>query len=255
MDLIDRIVNGLRSWSRFTRALEGLLIDNIAATIPWLAPLVPASMVYTGMINTLMFPMWAGIVAAVVVEFLGMSAVVTTFQFWDYNDTRRKVDARAPVQFAVLTTVFYLAIVLTVNVVLDTSPAMQRLAKALLSCLSVVGAVILAMRSQHSRRLMAVEDEKQARKIERLELRKLTLEAQAEAARLPEPAGNLPLISNDWKHLPEEDKAMVRNLPTSEIVRRYGVSERTARNWRAYGNNGHNGARPDEDDDYPANVS
>jgi hypothetical protein len=56
MVMIDRTVEGLRGWQRFTRAVEALLIDNIAATSPWLAPLIPAYLAWDSMSKVLAFP-------------------------------------------------------------------------------------------------------------------------------------------------------------------------------------------------------
>ena len=43
----------------------------------------------------------------------------------------------------------------------------------------------------------------------------------------------------DWRSLPNEDKALIPTMSTADIVSRYGVSDRTARNWRSNAN--HNG--------------
>lgn len=224
-----KIKNFLKGWLEFTRLLEMTLVDNLAATVPWLAPIVPAYMVFSGMQATMDFPVWAAIVSAVAVELLGMSTVTTAFQMWDYNDSKRKTDPRAPLGIAVAATVFYLVIVITVNAILDQSAAVERIAKALLSTLGVVGAVILAIRSQHTRRLSEVAAEKAERKAQR--------------------SGNLPEVSEkvssaggkfrqDWRMLPEEDRQMIAGMTVSEIQHSYSISERGARNWKTYARNG-----------------
>ena len=48
---------------------------------------------------------------------------------------------------------FYFLVVITVNVLLDKAGGTARLAKALLSTLSIVGAMTVAIRSQHRRRV------------------------------------------------------------------------------------------------------
>lgn len=224
--MIDKIIQILHAWGRLTRAVESILIDNIAATSPWLAPLLPAFMAHQAMSTHLGFPAWVSICGAVVVEFLGLASITTTFQFWDYNDSRRKLDQAAPVRFAGMAAGFYLIVVITVNVMLDPSPWLHRIAKALLSSLSVIAAIILALRAQHSRRLDGIQQERQDRK----EARKLSRKIQ-------EPSGNFP-EGSDWRKLPEEDRRMIHDLSTAEIAARYQVSERTARNWRSR-KNGH----------------
>ena len=47
----------------------------------------------------------------------------------------------------------------------------------------------------------------------------------------------LPEKTTTWRTLPEEDRDLVRNMPTAEIVQQYRVSERTARNWKDYAKN------------------
>lgn len=55
-------------------------------------------------------------------------------------------------------------------------------------------------------------------------------------------SGKLPEIaaSNryDWRTLPEEDRQLVAGMVTSEIMRKYGIPDRTARNWRRAARNG-----------------
>ena len=224
MESNNRTINFLKEWGRLSRAVEGVLIDNVAATAPWLAPIIPAYMAWQAMVQSLLFPPLIAAAGALVVEFLGLSAVSTTFSFWDYNDARRKTDQRAPVAVALVTSLFYLTVILTVNVVLDTAPLVHRIAKGLLSSLSVVAAVVLALRAQHTRRLTSIEYEKQ----ERRELRN----DRKQAGNLPESSGKMPR-GNDWRNLPSEERATIPLLSTGQIASRYKVSERTARNWRA----------------------
>lgn len=226
---MNKIKNFLKGWLEFTRLLELTLVDNLAATVPWLAPIVPAYMVFSGMRSIMDFPVWAAVVSALAVELLGMSTVTTAFQMWDYNDSKRKTDPRAPFVIAVLTVLFYLGVVITVNAILDQSAVVERIAKALLSTLGVVGAVILAIRAQHTRRLAEVAAEKAERKALR-------------SGNLPEVSGK---ISNaggkfrqDWRMLPEEDRQMIAGMTVAEIQRGYNISERGARNWKAYAKNG-----------------
>lgn len=160
--------NFLDRWNALARQLETSLVDNIASTTPWLAPVIPAYLAYHSMMKVMDFPFLIALAGAVVVEFLGLATVTTSFQFWDWNDKKRQSDQSAPFWIALVTAAFYLTIVLTVNVLLDESPPLHRLAKLLLSVLGVVGAVTLAIRSQHSRRMAAVEEEKEMRRQERL---------------------------------------------------------------------------------------
>ena len=143
----------------------------VASYSPWVAPLVPALMTYQNMITHLGFPAWAAWAAAICVETLGLSSIQTAVSFWQWNDSKSKSDPKAPVMVAILTGGFYLLTVLTVNAMLDDAPGVYRLAKALLSSLSVCAGVILALRAGHARRMAETEQARLDRKAERQEKR------------------------------------------------------------------------------------
>lgn len=165
--MINKIVTMLESLLKLNRATENLLIDIVASYSPWIAPLVPAYMTYQNMVTHLEFPIWAAWSAAICVETLGLSSIQTAVSFWQWNDAKQKADPKAPVVLAILTGGFYLATVLTVNAMLDNSPGVYRLSKALLSSLSVCAGVILALRAGHSRRVYETEQVRLERKAER----------------------------------------------------------------------------------------
>jgi len=154
--------------------LESSAIDLVSATTPWLAPVIPASQTYLHAINSLKYGEPIAFVAALAVEFLGLAAVSTAVEFWNYNDAlQARKDARvmvlkgeekkrakerrvvgAPFQLAAGSGVFYIVIILTVNILLDWGkPFPQIAANVLLSLLAVPAAVIIAIRSQHRRKL------------------------------------------------------------------------------------------------------
>ncbi len=164
-----RLRGGLESLQDTSQTFERVIIDNVSAFTPWLAPLIPASMAYRNMITQLNFSPAISLLGAVAVEFLGLSAVATALEFWKFNEDKRKSDNSAPFIVALLTGVFYVVIILTVNAMLelDHSLEIKVAAKALLSLLSVVAAVIIALRSQHRRRVKDIADEKSQRKAER----------------------------------------------------------------------------------------
>ena len=155
--MVEFIVNLLTGWRAITNALETTLADNVAATVPWLAPLIPAAIAYDHMASVLLFDPWLAFVGAAVVELLGLSTVTTAVQFWQYNiagdSAKPKPERRAPFGIAFAAAAFYFLVVITVNVLLDEAGGTARLAKALLSTLSIVGALTVAIRSQHRRRV------------------------------------------------------------------------------------------------------
>lgn len=161
----------MRRWRSITQAAEGALLDNIAATTPWLAPALPAAIAYSNMTDHLHFEPWLAFIGALVIEFLGLAAVHTAFQLWEFNETKNDSEVEAPFWWAVGAGGFYLFIIIVVNIILETAVALsmwlegsQILGKALLSLLSVVAAFVLALRSQHARRLAVKEQVKQERR-------------------------------------------------------------------------------------------
>ena len=198
MSFTDKTVNFLRGWQRFIRAVESLAIDIISLVIPWVSPLIPAYMAWESMTTRLAFPAWVALAGALVVELLGLATINTVFEFWNYNQDKLKTQGKAPVLVALLVTAFYLAVILTVNTMLDDSPAIYRVAKGLLSSLTICGGVTIALRANHARRIEAAEQDRAERKAERAELR----QAKAERGQLViRPAASLsPLVFQPSKN-------------------------------------------------------
>lgn len=213
---------------QLTRDIERIGLDLLAATVTWLPPLIPAFLAAHNMIAVLQFPTWLALVGGVVVESLGLVSIHTTFQFWNWNENRRE-GGPAPTLLAASTGAFYLSVVLTVNVILDIgiSPAVQIVAKALLSLISVPAGVVLALRAQHSRRT----HDQQQKEIERREARRL---ARQERAKI---ASGTPLAQPPARgtYAAFKTAQMARNgkgpMSAGEIVTEFNVPKRTAYNW------------------------
>jgi len=135
---------GMNAWRHVIQVSERTLIDNVAATVPWLAPVSPAFMIWNNAVHILLWPVWVAWVLALAVEGLGLSVVSTAFQLWK--------EKRNTFWIAVVTTVFYLSVIITVNVALELG-APTWVAKALLSLLSVPAAVTIALRTQNAQAL------------------------------------------------------------------------------------------------------
>lgn len=191
MDIVQRILNFLDGWKRLVAGMENVLVDNVAATVPWLVPLIPAYMAFMHVTEKFGWPNEMAWIVAIVIEGVGLSAVTTAYQLWDYNQTHKEDAELAQFGIAVSTAAYYLVIVITVNVLLDVfkdDTNVRILAQALLSTLSVVAMVILALRAQHARKLADIQRVKDEAKGERDELeaaeaarqRAMTEAAQAE---------------------------------------------------------------------------
>jgi len=161
--IVSHFENIMAGWQRMTKAAENALLDNVAATTPWLAPVIPAAIAFRHMADHLDFQWWLAGIGALVIEFLGLAAVHTAFQLWEYNESKNESDQPAPFGWSVGAAGFYLLIVIVVNILLETAVTASWLSmimakimsKALLSLLSIDAAFVLALRSQHTRRLAA----------------------------------------------------------------------------------------------------
>jgi len=209
---------------------ENMIIDKVAALAPWLAPFIPAYFAaynaYDYLIKGRQWWDWiAVIIIALAVETIGIAGVHTALQFWTWNKYKNKSDNPAPLGLAVAAVLSYVVIIITVNASLDLArvsnpaalPYIEIFAIGLLSLLALNSALIVALRYGQSWR----EREKVERKEERKVNRKLT--------------GNLPETSvsfDDFRQVPKTEYSYIAGASTSDICSRYGVTERTARNWR-----------------------
>ena len=175
---LARLRGGLESLQDTSQTFERVVIDNLSAFTPWLAPLIPAFLTYTHMVGSLSYPTWVAFIGALVVECLGLTAIYTATQFWDYNDAKatekenrlvsmdakarklakQKKQRNAPFRWAAGAMGFYIVIILTVNAALEMEVTqagftVKVFSNALLSLLSVVAGLIIALRSQHRRRV------------------------------------------------------------------------------------------------------
>jgi len=218
------------------RHAERAIIEFIVAFSPWLAPAIPAYLVahnawrYLAQ-GTETIDVGFVIVTALAVELVGLSAVHTATEFWTWNTEKRKSDDGAPFIVAAAAGLFYIIIVLLVNAVLEATGGditARITAKALLSLLSVDAALIIALRSQHARRL----EELAAAKAEKKSVRQ-------DASNSPEPAapsGKSPEIRrfpSDWRDLTPEQKVALAGMTPVEIAAAAGVSDRSGRDWAA----------------------
>ncbi len=241
--LVESVKNILEGWADLTRAFEATVVDNLAATAPWLAPLAPAYLAFHAMINVLLFSFWVAFVVAAAIEMLGISTISTTVTFFNYNNDKhqkRKDDPAAPTWLAAAMALVYLVVVIVLNVILDNSDPVRRTAKGLLSILTVVAAVTLVLRSSHRQRVEEVlrlkaEDKAEREKRKLLKLSVKVAEKQPNESKVTD---EKPLY-DDWRQVPIQErmrivewmKTMSKNQVKDKIVEEYHVEERTAYNW------------------------
>jgi len=216
MNLFDRI-------NAVIENAEGSIITLVTTLIPWLAPALPAWLTWYHLTGMLAIPPAIAVAMALTVEFLGLSAVSTAFSYMRHNKINRSQKNRVSLAFPIGAYLFYLLVVVVVNVVqeIPMSEQGQQVSRvvsiALLTLISAPAFVIAIARDQQRK----IETEVSASKTER-------------NGKKAERSGKF----TDWRKLPVEDRQLIADMETAEIVRVYDVSDRTARNWKAAARNG-----------------
>jgi hypothetical protein len=147
--------------------VEGLATDAVAKVAPWCAPIPTAYLVGRATVEHLAWPGWVGIVAAVIVESLGLATTATALELRQYNASKRKSDPRGPFTLAALLVGVYLVVAVGLTVALDILPVLAVYSPAVFPLLSLCGVTTLAIRSDHKRRLEAIAQDKAQRRASR----------------------------------------------------------------------------------------
>jgi hypothetical protein len=227
----ERLMDG---WRHVIQVSERTLVDNVAATVPWLAPIAPAFMVWDNAVRLLGWPVWVAWMVAGAVEGLGISVISTAFTLWK--------EKRNTFGVAIVTTVFYLATVISVNVLLDLgfSPIV---AKGLLSLLSIPGAVTIALRTQNAQLLEEARQAKEERREERRRSKADALELE-QLRNVLESSGKVSEVSGqdlessgkvshgDWRNLSVVEKDWIRDSSRAEVAKKFNVTPKTAKAWQ-----------------------
>lgn len=235
------VVRFLRGWQALADEAESVLVSNIAATVPWLAPVIPAWMAYSNLTTDLGMPGAIGFVGAIVIEGLGITTISTALELWRYNDRRAKSEESAPLALALVTSGAYLVVVLATNVVPEWGGggAWQTvLVRGLLTLMSVPAAVVLGLRAQHHRRVADRDRERRERRDERRERQAArygempqVAASRRESPRVATSRRESPKTP-DWRALGVEDRERIAAMSSSEVMAEWPVSARTAREWR-----------------------
>jgi hypothetical protein len=219
----------------FIRNTETSLVNFLSAVAPWAAPLAPAYLSWNHMRMELAFPVWVAWSVAIVVEILGLSAISTILAFWMHNRRYKKDGRKAPVIVPGSAFIFYLLVILTINVMLEAakipgffiaSEWVRIIAIALLTLLSVPAAIIIAVRTLHHQMLDGIEQEKAERR-------------QTQARPRSEPASNNGATRRKSQFFLDVQSGRLQNklddsglsLTAKTIADLYGVSERNAFRW------------------------
>lgn len=133
---------------------EKSFLDFLSALVPYCVPVIPAYLTFYHVQNEMQFPVWVAWTAAFVVETLGMASVSTAIRFWYHNQKYKKSENKAPFRLAIGVYVFYIVVVIIVNVVLEIVAGQRSgwiiLSIALFAMLSIPSGVLIAIRAQYS---------------------------------------------------------------------------------------------------------
>lgn len=146
---------------------ENGAIDLVAKIAPWCAPIPTAYLVGRATVNHLEWPVPIGILAAAVIESLGLVTCATALDLYQFNQNRRKNDPPAPFLLAVFLIVIYFLVAVLLTVVLDTQPSWSVIAPAIFPFLSLAGVTVITLRKDYQKRIQQIANEKAERKAER----------------------------------------------------------------------------------------
>jgi uncharacterized integral membrane protein len=154
---------------------ERAILDALSAIVPYSTASIPAYLTYTHTRDYMEFPVNIALLAAFTVEVLGVTAVSTAIRFWQWNNNHNNKAERAPFVLAVSTYVFYIVVVLSVNVLLEVYAAVRAPAViwaiGLFSLLSIPSGVLISVRAQFGEMLEGRREKAEQRKQERQQAR------------------------------------------------------------------------------------
>ena len=194
------LADGFEFISEVINSAERSFLDLLSALVPYAVPIIPAYLTFDHVHHMMGFEIWVAWTAAFVTEVLGITSVSTAIRFYRHNaiyaaaaqasqpaaqdgkKTKVKVNAavvkknkaaknKAPFGLAIFTYVFYLVIVLSVNVLLliesQSKTGAVIWAIGLFSLLSVPSGILISIRSQFGEMLEEKKEQQEARRAAR----------------------------------------------------------------------------------------
>ncbi len=153
MNIFDRI----NEWLDRT---EVSWVNVLTKVLPIIVPIIPSIQTKTHVVSVLGYDEWTGWVAAVIVEFFGYAAMYKMIAFAEHNRRYADPKNKAPLTFAILIYVAYLAIIVLFNVIPEVEnerPAYIVWMNALFSFLSVPAGALTAISAVHTERKEAMK--------------------------------------------------------------------------------------------------
>lgn len=199
--------------------VEDLAVDVLAVFGPWFAPIPSAYLVGKAAHDYLEWYWLVAIIAAVAVESIGVVSVVLALRLYEWNETKNKTDAAAPLPLALVNVAVYFVVTIGLTVLLDVVPELSRFAPAIFPLLAAVGAVNIAVKNGQRRR----EAEKVQARVDRQRAKSTTSQPDVnrQPVNHPSPYGELTpaqqRIFNSYRETPGATQA--------EIAERLGITK------------------------------
>lgn len=144
---------------------QAYYLDLLGLIVPLAAPLVPAYLTATAIIEH--YPallhldrVWVivmAFIAGAVIEVLGILSIETMFDMRTFNATVQGDDERAPFGYAASAVVFYLLLVITLVLLLKIWSGLALWSLAPLTVLGFITSWVMVLRKQHADRVWRVE--------------------------------------------------------------------------------------------------
>jgi hypothetical protein len=139
--------------SNVINGAESSFLNFLGALVPYAVPVIPAYLTFYHTRDMMDFPDWVAWTAAFAVEVLGMTSVSTAIRFYRHNQKYKREENKAPFKLAMGVYVFYIVVVLVVNIILEIVDGSRNhwviIAIGLFSLLSFPSGVLVSIRAQY----------------------------------------------------------------------------------------------------------
>lgn len=231
--------------------IEGGLVEVASKVGPILAPVPTAYLVGASSVRHLDWPWPIGVIAAVVIECLGVASTGLALTLWDYQKSKRKSDPSSPFWLSLVIVAAYFIVAVVLTVVLDIVPSLAVYAPALFPALSLAGVTILAIRIDHRERLAAIEQDRADKRADRDKRKAEKEQAVSERSVTDHEKNERPVTapwSDRWDGMTafvaeaSDNPELVSDMTGARFAQLTGKPNSTARRWlRAARANGKEG--------------
>lgn len=201
---------------------ERRIIRFLLKVGPWLAPIGTVFAVQRAVKAHFAFPDLVAWPVALVIEILGIGTIYLMLIMDDWNRRRsaRSLDPKARAGLARLLVAFYIITTITLVILLDVLPALNRWALAVLPLVSVVAYLALSLFAEHEFMEQAKEQAKQERRERQMMSKRKNFDAQLD---------NLLTLYIDNPHLTQTKAAEQLGCTRQTVHNRLAVLERQGR--------------------------